>query len=205
EQARGQLVDKQTDIWAFGCVLYEMLTGTNAFAGATTTDTLAAIVEHEPNWARLPAATPPTVLSMLRRCLQKDPMRRLRDIADARFQIEEALSEPLSAVDVGTPVPSRRTPERLLWVTALVAAVVATVAVTTRYLDQRQVPAREVRLEINTPPTTEPTSLAASPDGRQLAFVATSEGTSRLWVRALDDASARPLAGTENAKLPFWS
>src|SRR5262249_48389277 len=125
EQARGQFVDKQTDIWAFGCVLYEMLTGTNAFAGATTTDTLAAIVEREPNWARLPAATPPTVLSMLRRCLQKDPMRRLRDIADARFQIEEALSEPLSAVDVGTPVPSRRTPERLLWVTALVAAVVA--------------------------------------------------------------------------------
>ena len=94
EQARGQAVDKRTDIWAFGCVLYEMLTGRAAFAGDDVSDTLAAILEREPDWTALPAATPPLIRRLLRRCLEKDRTRRLADIADARLEIDDALSDP---------------------------------------------------------------------------------------------------------------
>src|SRR5437016_7966327 len=91
EQARGQAVDKRTDIWAFGCVLYEMLTGRAAFPGETVSDTIVAILEREPDWAALPATTPPMVARLLKRSLEKDPKRRLRDIADARAEIDDAL------------------------------------------------------------------------------------------------------------------
>ena len=91
EQARGKPVDKRTDIWAFGCVLYEMLTARPAFRGETPSDTIAAIIEREPDWSGLPAQTPPSIRRLLQRCLEKDPKRRLRDIGDARLEIEEAL------------------------------------------------------------------------------------------------------------------
>ena len=91
EQARAQPVDKRTDIWAFACVLYEMLTGQMAFPGETVSDTIVAILEHEPDFAALPPATPPIVARLLRRCLEKDPRRRLRDIADARADLDDAL------------------------------------------------------------------------------------------------------------------
>ena len=90
EQARGKRVDKRTDIWAFGCVLYEMLSGRRAFAGETISDAIAKILEREPDWQALPASTPARIRDLLRRCLQKDPQRRLHDIADARIEIEEA-------------------------------------------------------------------------------------------------------------------
>src|SRR5205823_4881823 len=89
EQARGQAVDKRTDIWAFGCVLYEMLPGQPAFPGATVTDTIAAIIEREPYWTRLPTALPAAIRTLLRRCLEKETSRRLRDIGDARLEIDE--------------------------------------------------------------------------------------------------------------------
>ena len=92
EQARGQTVDKRTDIWAFGCVLYEMLTGRPAFAGETVSDTIAAVLEREPDWSALPAATPASIHRLLRRCLRKDVKRRLRDISDAQIEIEDAVS-----------------------------------------------------------------------------------------------------------------
>ena len=95
EQARGLPVDKRTDIWAFGCVLFEMLTGRAAFSGGSTTDTLAAVLQHEPDWSALPRSTPAKIRELLRRCLQKDPARRLHDIADARIEIEESLAEPV--------------------------------------------------------------------------------------------------------------
>ena len=91
EQARGKAVDKRTDIWAFGCVLYEMLTARPAFRGETASDTIAAILEREPDWSALPAQTPASIRRLLQRCLEKDPKRRLRDIGDARLEIEEAL------------------------------------------------------------------------------------------------------------------
>src|SRR5262249_25764895 len=98
EQARGRAVDRRADLWAFGCVLYEMITGRPAFGRETVTDTIAAVVAAAPDWTRLPASTPPSVRRLLRRCLEKDPRRRLRDIADARLEIEEtAADEPRSA------------------------------------------------------------------------------------------------------------
>jgi serine/threonine protein kinase len=109
EQARGQAVDKRTDVWAFGCVLYEALTGRRAFAGGTVSDTLAAVLEREVAWEALPPDTPSLLRSLLRRCLQKDRDRRLHDIADARIEIEEAFSEPSPAVAMGgVSEPARR-------------------------------------------------------------------------------------------------
>ena len=91
EQARGKAVDKRTDIWAFGCVLYEMLTGKRPFGGDDVTDTIAAVVRADPDWSKLPADTPAAIRRLLRRCLEKDRMRRLPDAADARLEIDEAL------------------------------------------------------------------------------------------------------------------
>ncbi len=204
EQARGKPVDKRTDIWAFGCVLYEMLTGRAAFGGETVSDTLAAILEHEPDAQALPSATPQKVRDLLRRCLQKDPQRRLRDIADARFQMEEALSEPGAPLTGAAPAPAAET-SRAIVVGRSAAAVAAGVAVGTRYLTRPTIGGDEVRLEVTTPPTSDPTSFAISSDGKTLVFVATSDGKSRLWLRSLAAVSARPLAGTDDATRPFWS
>ena len=99
EQARGLPVDERTDIWAFGCVLYELLTGRRAFAGETVTDTLAAVLERDPDWAALPAATPSAIRTLLQRCLKKEARQRLHHIADARFTIEEAIAALGSAFD----------------------------------------------------------------------------------------------------------
>ena len=111
EQARGKPVDKRTDIWAFGCVLYEMLTARPAFRGETASDTIAAILEREPDWSRLPAQTPPSIRRLLQRCLEKDPKRRLRDIGDARLEIEEALGSSVASAGPEPASPARLTPE----------------------------------------------------------------------------------------------
>ena len=110
EQARGKAVDKRTDIWAFGCVLYEMLTARPAFGGETVSDTIAAILEREPDWSALPAQTPVSIRRLLQRCLEKDPKRRLRDIGDARLEIEEALGVTVSSG--GAAAPERASPDR---------------------------------------------------------------------------------------------
>ena len=132
EQARGRPVDKRTDIWAFGCVLHEMLTGRLAFVGETPSDTIAAILEHTPDWSAMPAATPSSVRRLVMRCLDKDAKRRLRDIGDARTEIEEALAGPMTSATRAPAISRRRRP--LAWslagglgalVMALVAAAVA--------------------------------------------------------------------------------
>jgi serine/threonine protein kinase len=109
EQARGNPVDKRTDIWAFACVLYEMLTARPAFPGETVSDTIAAILERDADWGVLPAQTPVSIRRLLQRCLEKDPKRRLRDIGDARLEIEEALGVIASG---GAAAPERATPRR---------------------------------------------------------------------------------------------
>jgi serine/threonine protein kinase len=197
EQARGKPSDKRTDIWAFGCVLYEMLTGQVAFAGETLSDTIAAILGREPDWGRLPPDIPAAVLSLLRRCLQKNASDRLRDIADARFRLEESSSEHVPAP--GAPMFRNR--ERIAWLAALAIAIGA-LAAWTRWHSPAEA---ETRVSILTPPTLQPASLAISPDGRRLAFVATFEGKSLLWLRRLDDVTPHVLPGTENAAYPFWS
>ena len=117
EQARGQVVDKRADIWAFGCVLYEMLAGRRLFDGVSTTDALAAVLTTEPDWTRLPQTTPPAVQSLLRRCLQKDKTSRLHDIGDARIEIEEAIADSRSGVVPGprpSPAPVKRLATHIL-------------------------------------------------------------------------------------------
>ena len=136
--------------------------------------------------------------SLLRRTLQKEPSRRLRDVADARFQIEEALNDPFVAV-----APTFRHRERLVWLSGL--AIVSAIALSSWTTRGREADAAELRLDVTTPPTTRPHSIAISPDGQTLAFAATSEGTSRLWLRRLSDTTARVLPGTEDATFPFWS
>ena len=204
DQARGKPVDKRTDIWAFGCVLYEMLTGRVPFPGKTISDTVAAVLGQEPDWHALPAATPAAIRRLLGRCLQKDLKIRLRDIADARLEIDETGSESLSP---GPALAPLRLTERLAWlatvgVLALVVAAMATWAV------RPAPPPPEVHLEINTPPVSDPealSSLAISPDGRTLVFVAPVEGEPQLWARQLDSVEARPIPGTSDAASPFWS
>lgn len=200
EQASGTPADKRTDIWTFGCVLYEVLTGRRAFEKDSVPDTLSAVIEQEPDWSALPRSTPPKVQDLLRRCLQKNPHWRLRDIGDARIDLVEQ-SKPQSD---STFAERRARRKRWLLVSAVAAVVLIALALTQwRVQPASSVP--EVRLEVTTPPTADPVSLAISPDGQNLVFVATDEGRSRLWLRSLDSLTSRPLERTDHASCPFWS
>ena len=198
EQARGKTVDRRTDVWAFGCVLYEMLTGVQIFRGETVSDVLSAVLNAEPDWAALPTQTPSSIRRLLNRCLQKDPARRLHDLADARIEIDEAPNE----------IAERPTARALTLSVRSVAALSLALAGFTGlgfYVGQSLDENAERRVEINVPPTTTFASFAVSPDGRTLVFVATSDGLRRLWLRPLDSVDAQPIRGTEGANLPFWS
>jgi len=210
EQARGQAVDKRTDIWAFGCVLYEMLSARPAFPGATISDTIAAILEREPNWPALPERTPAIIRRLLQRCLEKDPSRRLRDAGDARIEVEEAF-----AGAVASPVSEpRRGRERLTWM-ALTGLLLLTTLGLAAVVSFQRAPAdtRAYRTSILPPEditfssqTVPESRFALSPDGRRLAFVAGAPNQPRrLWVRPLDAFTAQALAGTEDAIGAFWS
>jgi len=201
EQAKGRPVDGRTDIFAFGSVLYEMLTGRPAFDGEDVPDILSRVLQREPDWSRLSAATPPSISRLLRLCLRKDVKKRRQTATDVRIDIEEALAEPEPAAPVTTPA---REP-RLFWgvVTVATLALAAFVVLATVHFREKGAP--ELRVDINTPSTPAPLDFALSPDGRSLVFVASGGGPPRLWVRALDQTEAQPLPGTEGANLPFWS
>jgi serine/threonine protein kinase len=201
EQARGKPVDKSSDIWALGCVLFEMLSGARTFGGDDVTETIAAVVRADPEWSRLPSDTPDSVRRLLRRCLEKDGKRRLADIRDARLDIDDAQHE--LRVTASTPSASR-TSERLVWSAALVLLAGLAAASMLRRGNATALPP-EMRVEITTPPTTDVVSIALSPDGEKLVFVASSDGRPRLWLRSMSTGSARPLAGTDGASFPFWS
>ena len=191
EQARGRPADKRADMWAFGCVLYEMLSGVRAFSGQDVSETLAAVIRGEPDWHALTDETPAPIRRLLRRCLAKDPKGRLSDASMARLEIDEALSGP--QLDIPAAQTTSRRKERFAWASAL--ALVAALAVgpsSGRFVPCH--PPGELRFEINTPPTTDPVSLAISPDGQKIVFVATSEGVPKLWLRPLDSDTAAPLA-----------
>ena len=205
EQAKGQEADRSTDVWAFGCVLFEMLTGRAVFEGDTSGDILAEVLKTDPDWRQVPEGTPAAVRQLLRRCLRKDRRLRLHDMADVRIEVEEALSSPSVALPFGRSVRRRR--ERLGWISVAVLAAALAAGATWVWRGARSdADAREMRVEVTTPPTTDPMSLEISPDGRSIVFVATFEGRPRLWLRALDGkTAARPLPGTDFAAYPFWS
>jgi serine/threonine protein kinase len=199
EQAKGKAVDKRADIWAFGVVLYEMLTGKMLFSGETVSETMAFVMTKEPEWSALPAKTPAAIRQLLRRCLTKDPRNRLRDVGEVRITIDG--SQNGSATDaVIAPDRSRHPAMLSMSAFAVVTIIAAAMAIPTiRYF--RAVGPPEIHLELNTPAATDPTSFAISPDGRRFVFVASSQ----LWIRPLDSPTAQPLAGTEGASYPFWS
>jgi serine/threonine protein kinase len=201
EQVRGKTIDKRTDVWAFGCVLFEMLIGGAIFTGDTIPDTIAAILEREPQWRALPAQTPAGIRQLLRRCLDKDPRRRLRDIGDAGIEIDDIQNG--SQQDGGVAQVPRGSRRWLAWASTLAVIVLSATAIGVWLLRPTPTPP-EVRLDIDTPPTND-RSLALSPDGLKIVFAARSEGQSRLSLRALDSPEARPLPGTERATSPFWS
>jgi serine/threonine protein kinase/Tol biopolymer transport system component len=199
EQARGRTVDKRADIWAFGGVLFEMLTGRRAFAGDDLSMTLAAVVMQEPVWADLPSATPRNIQQLLRRCLVKDPRQRMRDMGDVRLALE-ATEDPAPAAD-------RRTRSPLTWVSALVAVVSVAVAAGVIWSRPTAVETTAVRFTIPMPPGQEITSYPAiSRDGRTIAYV-TQQGTedARLYLRDLSSFESRPVAGSSGAQHPFFS
>jgi serine/threonine protein kinase/Tol biopolymer transport system component len=203
EQAKGRPLDRRADVWAFGCVLYEMLTGRRAFDGEDVTDTIAALVGREPDWSRLPAGVPASVERLLRRCLEKPVNRRLPHIGVARMEIEEAgetpkLSEP--------PANARRWPGYLPWaIAALATAAALVMALGTAPSGSTAAPV--LRLDITTPPImshTQIANFALSPDGRFIAFVAGSQDAP-IFLRTLETGEVRPLPGTGGAQQPFWS
>jgi eukaryotic-like serine/threonine-protein kinase len=204
EQAAGKPVDKRSDLWAFGCVLLEMLTGQRVFDGETVSHVIAAVLTKDPDWTTLPANTPAPVTRLLRRCLQKDRRRRLADAADALLEIDEAMTTP--AADIATErVATPRSSARVAWATAAVTTLAAVALAVVHVRDAPPGLAAEMRLELTTPPSTSPESVAISPDGRVMVYAADADGGSRLWVRGLDGAAASVLAGTDGARLPFWS
>ncbi len=218
EQARGGTLDKRTDIWAFGAILYEMLAGRPAFSGNTLSDVLAAVIERDIEWAELPGATPWRIRELLRRCLHKDPRKRLHAIADARIEIEETLSGsegPPSVMEAGAGPQIRRLSGWLPitaglalvvgayfgWLFSTTTTVVESSPVIQFSLDEVLDPGLGIALDHADRP-----SIAFSSDGRQIAFVAKSkDGIRRLHLRALDEAHGRELPGTEDAGTPFFS
>jgi Tol biopolymer transport system component len=203
EQARGQAVDKRTDIWAFGCVLFDMLTGRAAFSGKTVSDTIAAILERQPDWSALPASTPPNVRHLLAHCLEKDPKRRRRDIGDVRVELDDA-EGPRPPRDAVERIASRG-PERAAWAALVLVTAAAATLVTPTF--RRAPAAAEVRFDVSFPPgmSADFAQLAISPDGQQLVAAPTFGGRAPLWVRFLGSTSGRTLPGTEGAFFPFWS
>jgi Tol biopolymer transport system component len=203
EQARGQKVDKRADIWSFGVVFYELLTGRNLFGRETVSDTLAAVLKTDPDWSALPPDTPPAIRRLLRRCLERDRTRRLADIADARLEIDEALESPAAIV-----APLARAAFHW-WIAALALVALGGLAVAVVHFRETPPQAAAVRFQVPAPEKANfglaPPAL--SPDGHQLAFIAGgADGHSMVWVRPLDSVAAHALPGTEGAvEALFWS
>jgi eukaryotic-like serine/threonine-protein kinase len=203
EQARGQAIDRRTDIWAFGCVLFEMVTGRMAFPGATVSDTIAAVLERTPDWTALPPATSPLVRHVLAHCLEKNPKHRWRDIGDVRIELNRAEAWRPQA-DSPSPKTSRAA-ERAAWA-LLVALTAAGAAVVTPMFREAPVPA-EVRFNVLFPRgvVADFAQLAISPDGQQVVAAPSFGIQQPLWLRPLASTSGRLLTGTEGASFPFWS
>ena len=211
EQARGRSVDRRADIWAFGAVLYEMLTGRRAFEGEDVSEILATVLKTEPDWTRLPADTPASIRRLLRRCLEKDPRKRLSAIGDARFDFDDLEPVATAPAPGSTSPASRRSASAMLW--PALAGVILTAAIAALLWPRTQADdaAPLARLSILAPPGAslypDSTAVAISPDGTMVAFVVgnVTKSESQLWIRRLDSTTAKRLDDADGAQLPFWS
>jgi hypothetical protein len=206
EQARGQIVDTRTDIWAFGCVLYEMLTGHPAFAGATASDTLARVLERDPDWSKLPAGilTPPPVRRLLHRCLEKNPKQRLRDIGDARLELNDPAWTSGASATTAAPGGQRI---NLAWTAAALTAVAVMAGLLGWRLKPPVTPAvsqlshvlpAAVSFGLGAPGSV----VTVAPDGSSIVYASTDV----LYRRALGERDAVPIRGTEGSpRVPFFS
>jgi serine/threonine-protein kinase len=202
EQARGQEADKRADIWSYGVLVYEMLTGRKLFDAPTVSDSLAAVLRAELDWSALPADLPSNIRTLLRRCLERDPKRRLRDIWAARIELEQPATEQTAPAAVVAPRKSPLVP----WILAAVMTVVAA-AVTVILVRQSPPAAPLARFDV-LPPEKEGFSgwISVSPDGRNLGFTAIgADGVQRVWVRPIESLQARLLPGTGGTATFFWS
>jgi len=201
EQAKGEAVDKRADIFAFGCVLYELLTGKRTFDGKTITETLAKILEGEPNWVALPDTTPLRIKELLKDCLQKDVHNRVHDVSQLRIQIKKALEEPTES---STGVASAVQPGGQRWgmTVGLVVLALAVGSMVTWLLIQPSSPEQSLNRFVIRPSAPVVlvsdllTEVAISPDGRQLVYMGVREGRSQLYLRSLDNFVDRPIPGT---------
>ena len=215
EQARGKIVDRRVDIWAFGCLLYEMLTGRRPFTGETVTDVLSAIVTREPDWDLLPPQVPPAVVRLVRRCLEKDPRKRLRDIGEVRLTLEapQAIAEDASRAAGATAIPrSRFRSVRLLMAAVvLLAAVAGLLGILAARPRLPSPQATITRFDVQPPDPGATLSLvfrpavALSASGSTVAFVAASGGLDRVYVRPRSDSSAHVIPGSERGTDPALS
>jgi Tol biopolymer transport system component len=213
EQARGKPVDRRSDVWSFGCVLFECLTGRLAFDGETASDVMGRILQTDPDWKALPASTPPRVRELLRRCLTRDPRNRLRDIGEARIALEEVQAGKAELPAAAAPAPAKRGRGReRAWMAVAALGLMTSVGLAVLYL-RTAPPSRAPSVQATIPlPSGQRLDgggspvLALSRDGRTLAFVARGEaGLPHLYVRRLEDADAREVPGSETAEGPFFS
>ena len=213
EQARGQTVTKATDIWAFGALLYELLTGKQAFQGQDAGEIMATVVKTEPDWNRLPESTPLAIRTLLRRCLRKDRRQRLQDATGVRIEIEEALATPATA-EMATPAKDFRALSRQSLIlsvgTLLLVAAITGLAVWNLKPVSSPAPQPVTRTVITLPPGQQLAamggpSVALTPDGTHVAYVARQGGTQQLYVRAMDSPESKAIPGTEGGSGPFFS
>ena len=214
EQARGSTVDRRADIWSFGVVLYEMLTGKRLFTGATVSDTLASVLKTDPDWNTLPVETPRSLRRLLRRSVERDRKRRLQHVGDARMEIEEALATPSTESAAAAAVQSRATVWGLVipWTLAGVVLGGIVVGLTMWTLRPAPRPGSPARWVVSAPPSPAPsqptlieTELAISPDGRLIVYRATVAGEDGLYVRPVDRLEGELLPGTAGAGSVFFS
>nr|HEV7953893.1 protein kinase [Candidatus Acidoferrales bacterium] len=212
EQAKGKSADRRADIWSFGVVLYEMLSGKQMYGGETAPETLAHVITKEPSWEGLPASTPAAIRNLLERCLTKDPKARLQAIGEARIIIERYLANPgASTSSIERIAPEQPASRSILpWSIAAIAVVTALLVGWAPWRHSSEA-TRAMRLAFAVPPNlafndAQSDSAVISPDGQKIAFTATSQdGKWQLWVRSLDSSDAKLLPGTDDPLEPFWS